>query len=142
MRMLIARTGRNPFEIWILCGCVISGVAGLLQPGSASRAAARLLPAWELYIWYGGLLVTGTTALVAVLFLRTNIGLALERGALITLAGLAVVYAVVVVSAGGGPFALSALITASVSVACLVRAWHITADLRRAETAEIERGSP
>lgn len=136
MEPVIARSGRTPFEVWLLIACVLSGVGGLANP-YANRSIGHVLPAWELYGWYGGLALTGGVSLFGA-FRRTEAGLTLERGGLIVLAVLAFVYAASLVAAGGWPLAVAAALTVSFSAACIWRAGEIARDLKRAH--EISEG--
>lgn len=138
MRALIVRTGNSPFEVWLLGAAVIAGVGGLVNPG-ASRAVARVLPDWQLYTWYSGLIVTAGIALLGVV-LRSLLGLLLERAGLVLLAALTVIYAIAIVAAGGEPLTLSAALAASLGCACLARAWQIGKDLKRGEEVEQVNG--
>lgn len=127
--MTVVQSGRNPFSIFLLFGLLVSGLSGLVAPITASAAVARLLPHWELFVWYGGLVAASACALVGI-FAASVVGLLVERIGLSTLAVLTCGYTAAVAAAGGAGN-VAAVISAGLVIACCVRVWQITGDLRR-----------
>ncbi|MGH7743614.1 MAG: hypothetical protein ACREQ5_02160 [Candidatus Dormibacteria bacterium] len=128
---MIARTGRNPFELWLLVACVLSGLGGLIDV-SHTRV---MLPGWEQYAWNSGLLICGVIGLRGA-FLRRITGLVMERAALVTLALLCFAYSIAIVNITT-VYAFGAVVIATFGVACLWRVIQITADLRRVDREDL-----
>lgn len=82
--------GRRWFEAFLLVMCIGSGLLGLT--GNASDRAIELnFPSWGQYLWYGGLVLGGATALLGVLVV-TYTGVGIERAGLLLLSGLCAGY--------------------------------------------------
>lgn len=129
---ILVRSGRNPFEVWLLVACVVVGIVGLVQPSSTSNAITSLLPGWEVVTWYAGLAGGGAVSLFGV-FGSGLTALLVERVGLIILTCLTLAYSIAVVTQIGFRGALPALFTGLFAVACAVRFVHITTDLKRME---------
>jgi len=129
---LLVRSGRNPFEVLMLCACAIAGAAGLIAPAASSNAITATLPHWEVVCWYSGLLAGGVISLAGV-FARGVTSLLVERVGIILLACLMLAYALALFVQVGIRGTLPALITGLFAVACAVRFVYITADLKRME---------
>lgn len=130
MKILIL-SSRSPFEFFLLVACMLSGVNGLLNPFKASVSASSVLPEWELYAWYGGLLVGGIIALVGYLR-KTLFSLALERTGLILLTAMSLVYSITLV-ANDLTLAFAASFVIAFGVACAFRVRQISLELKRVQ---------
>lgn len=120
---------RSPFETYLLIACVIAGVGGVIDPMRGSSAALKVMPLWELYGWYSGLVVGGTIALFGV-FRRSLISFYIERTGLLLLVGLCALYSLSIILAGGVTLALAALIVVFFAIACVVRVRQIDDEIR------------
>jgi hypothetical protein len=136
--MLIVHSGRNPFAVFLLCACVLIGVAGLISPQKTSPTVAHLLLPWELAAWYGGLIASGAGTLAG-LAVKGLTGLLVERAGLVFLASLSGMYAVAVAVQGGGALSFAAALTGCFCAASLARVWQIGRDLKQLPTAQGER---
>jgi hypothetical protein len=134
----LVRSGRNPFEVWLLVACVAAGVVGLVAP-DASSAIAKSLPHWELTCWYAGLTFGGLVSLVGVFSKGVN-SLFIERVGMVVLTCLTLAYSVsIIVQVGAVKGAtLPAFLTGLFAVACAVRFFNITIDLKRMEGIAIK----
>lgn len=128
--MVILDDRRNPFHILMLIACVLAGVGGLVNPGRASNLIRQYFPAWELYVWYGGILVGAVIALGA-LFMLSTVGYYVERIGLYLLSGLCMSYSVAIAVGGGQWLALGGLSVLAFTAACIVRLVQIRSILRR-----------
>ncbi len=88
-----ARRAPNPFQLWIVVACTLTGLVGVL-PLSVERTGAvdRELPHALATLWYVGLLVAGGVGLVAALLPATTVtrvarALRVERVSLALLGG-------------------------------------------------------
>lgn len=129
---MILRSGRSPFEIYLLAAAILTGVIGLFNP--RPTGASAVLPLWELYTWDGGLIVGGLVALVGVC-MSSPTSLLVERAGLLVLAGWSVGWAVLIGASLGMRATLSVLFVGAFGAACLTRALLIGADLRRVSAA-------
>lgn len=136
--MLIVHSGRNPFAVFLLFACVLTGIAGLISPQQTSPIVAHLLQPWELEAWYGGLIATGVGALAGVLS-RGLTGLLVERVGLVFLASLSGMYAVAVAVQGGAALSFASAFTGFFCIASLARVWQIGRDLKQLPTVQGER---
>ena len=136
--MVILRSGRSPFELFLLGACVISGLAGLVAPTSTSSALAHLLPTWVVMAWSAGLVIGGVVSITGVL-MRGLTALLVERIGLVGLAGFSVLYSAVIVAELGLRATFTALFIAAFAAACVGRFWQINRDLNQAETEAARR---
>lgn len=127
--MQIVHSGRNPYSIFLLLACALTGIAGLISPQETSPAVAHVLLPWELEAWYAGLIVSGAGALAALLW-RGLTSLLVERAALAVLASLTAMYSVAVVLRGGVALSLAATVTGGLCIASIARIWQISRDLK------------
>lgn len=135
--IVVVHSGRNPFQLWMLSACVLSGVVGLTGPGENSSAISRLLPGWETTAWYVGLAAFGLIGLFGAV--RNN--LLIERVGMAGLSTLALLYAVGVVAVAGTRGLFAALLIAAFAAACVTRFLQINRDLRvlaRAATRSLD----
>lgn len=120
---------RSPFQTYLLIACVLAGVAGIVDPHRGSSSVLKVLPMWELYVWYIGLTVGGTVTLFGQVR-KTLPGLYTERVGLLFLIGLCVIYTAAIVVAVGVSLALSALVIVFFAVACAVRIRQIAYEIK------------
>lgn len=125
-------SSRSPFELYMLVACIVSGAAGLVNPERSSPGIAQVLPLWELYSWYGGLILGGVVGSLA-LFSKTLMSLYTERIALTLIMGLCAAYGIALMAGGGYRFALAVLFVVAFGVACAFRLKQIGRDLRHLE---------
>lgn len=128
----------EPFEIWIAGACLVTGVPavfGKARP-TALILAVQTIP-WLLHIW-GALLCVGS---VATLVARWRIGRpqselgdvaarALEVVGLVVLATAIGIYAIAILAVGMVGLAAGTT-TAAASGSCAMRAWIVSAELKR-----------
>lgn len=128
---VVLRSGRNPFEAYLLGACVLSGLAGLLTP-EAQSPIVQSLPKWEVVSWYSGLIAGGGVCLVGV-SMRGLRSLLVERVGLLMLGAFAVLYSGAVFISAGPKGTFVALFIAAFAAASVARFVQISIDLRRAE---------
>lgn len=131
---LMIQTGRQPFEVFLLVGCVLTGLAGLLAPESASPALTQLLDG-HVWIWHVSVLAVPLIVLLG--FTRElTTALQVERAGMIWLGSLFLAYAVGIGLVINGTRGLtSAGVTVAFALACFARVWQIGRDLRRLRQA-------
>lgn len=134
---VVLRSGKNPFELFMLAWATLAGLVGLLVPESQSSAVVRLLPGWATVAWYGGLAIGGAVSLTGV-WLPGLTSLLVERVGLIALGGFSLLYSAGVVVVAGARGMTTVLIVGAFAGACWWRFGAIWRDLHRAET-EIAR---
>jgi hypothetical protein len=135
--MVVVHGGRNPFELWLLSACVLSGLAGLITPGANNSVINKLLPGWEVQAWYAGLLLIGAVALYG----AARQKMLVERVGMAIMSALTLLYSVAVLAAAGDRAAFIALLVAAFSAACITRVVQINRDLRvlsRAATGSLD----
>jgi len=86
------RGGRNPFQLWVVIACAVTGLIALLPFGTRNSAVDQYLPGLALP-WYIGLLIAGGTCSVAAVWPAKTVQrlsrlLGVERVGLAILAGL------------------------------------------------------
>jgi uncharacterized membrane protein len=131
----IVHTSKSPFEIVVLLVLVLAGTSGLVSPDASSHAVAAILPIWGQYVWYSGLIAGGSVSLVGALTNRMW-ALFTERGGLLTLGVLCVVYTAIVIAVAGltaAGVAFSGALTLGLGVAFFIRARQITLDIKRVD---------
>lgn len=109
----------------------VAFVAGARPPGSLERS----LPDVILTAWYVTLLVSGAVGLAGC-YWRWDVvtGLLLERSAMLTAAAAGLVYVTALFTVGGWQATGAGFYVTAYLVASLVRARHITVDLRSIES--------
>jgi len=123
---------RNPFELWIIVACVLTGVIALLPIGRRDGLIDHYLPSLAL-LWYVGLLIAGCVTLVGALW-RTRTfttvvrALGWERAGLTLLVGLMIGYggAVLIIT----PRAPSGLLMLGLAVAAGARVHQINQEIK------------
>lgn len=126
-------SGRQPFQVALVALALLSGIAGLLVPGSGSRTIQELLPVYAQY-WSLGLVVSSTTVLIG-LVLQPIMSLLVERAGLVMLAVLFLAYGGGVIFVGGLSRLTGGLIIIGFGVASAARVWQITRGLRTVKKA-------
>lgn len=86
---------------------------------------------WELYAWYGGLLVGGIITLIGYIQ-KTLFSLQVERTGLILLAAMSFVYSVTLM-ANDSTLAVAASFVVFFGLACIVRIRQIRVELQRVQ---------
>lgn len=126
--MLPTPRGRNPFQVFILVACVISGattLCGYAEPSSVQST----VPQAVLILWAVALAFGGAIALIGVA-IRPPAGLLVERIGMVLLAGPALSYAGALLYVGERRAVVSGAVVAAFGIAAVWRAVHITVDLR------------
>jgi len=132
----------EPFEIYIALACLVTGVPaaiGSAHPQSLARALQSL--SWLLHAW-GALLCLGAVATLVARWRiarpQTELGdmaaRALEVVGLVALATAIGVYVVAILAVGMAGLAAGAT-TAAASASCAMRAWIVSAELKRQRQA-------
>lgn len=134
----VLRSGRNPFEVWLLAACIVTGAAGFVTSQAVSGAVARSLPHWAGTLWYAALFVGASISFVGVM-LRGLKSLLVERVGLLLMAGFGLVYAAAVVAAAGLSGLFVATFVAGFAAANISRFTQIAGDLKRAQALMEER---
>lgn len=121
--------GRNPFEMFILAACILTG-ASTLFGGADPPALQQALPGWMVTVWSCVLCGGGALALGGVLTRSPGLGMLVERIGLVVLFGPALSYAAAIVIANGTAGITSGVVTGSFAAAAIARAIQITRTVR------------
>ena len=134
---VVVVAGRHrPHELMLLAVSVILGVAYILgapQPGSLAES----LPGWMFTGWALVMLASGTLGLIGCFWRDADLGMEIERGAMVMQAGAIVLYTSGLFAYAGTRALASGGIAAVWAGANAWRAVQITRDLRA-----IDRASP
>lgn len=128
------RASRNPFQLWVVIACTLTGALGLL-PLRSTGVIDRVLGPTLALGWYGGLFVAGATCVIGS-FLppftdhlkRATVRLAVERIGMYMLMGLLTGYGVAVEILA--PTAPTGILLLGLAVAAGVRAAQVRRELR------------
>lgn len=134
----VLRSGRNPFEVWLLGACIVTGAAGFLTSQAVSGAVARALPPWAGTLWYASLFVGASISFTGIM-LRGLKSLLVERVGLLLMAGFGLVYAAAVVLSAGWSGLFVAVFVAGFAAANISRFVQIGQDLKKAVALMEER---
>lgn len=130
LTLAAARGRHRPHEVLLLAVSVYLGViyaVGAPPPGSLSA----LLPLWIFKTWAVVLLLSGVFGLVGCFWpWRADVGLEVERGALVMQTGGLLLYTAVVFTFAGWPAMAAGAITVAWAIANGVRAAQVTRLLR------------
>lgn len=128
----------EPFDVWIALACLLTGIPAAIGSAHPQSLALALhgFP-WLLHAW-GGMLCLGAVATLVARWRiarpQTELGdrsaRSLEVVGLVMLATATAVYAVAIAAVGIRGLA-SGSITASAAGACAMRAWIVSAELKR-----------
>ena len=131
---ILVRSGRNPFEVWLLVACVVAGIVGLISPADTASTVVKALPHWEALCWFSGLTLGGLVGLAGA-FSRGVMSLLVERVGMVILTCLTFAYSVSIVAQVGiaAGATLPALLTGLFAVSCAVRFFNISSDLKSME---------
>lgn len=137
LKPVLVDAGRNPFQIWLLAICALTGVLGLLPNTPTRSSVVAVLPSWAALLWYAGLLATGLLGLSALLLALPRC-LLVESTAMAVLGGLLSGYSIaVIILADGWPVGAISLISGA--LAAWWRMWQILRrDLPRLRAAVFE----
>lgn len=125
-----ARLARAVFEVYLFSVCILVGGVGLAYADGRSRSIVAAFPGPAQVAWYVVLLLCSILSLVGIAR-GDDLGLLLERAALVPLGGLCLSFGIAAL-AFSGPSGLSGgIMLGGFGVACFVRAWQVTADLSR-----------
>jgi hypothetical protein len=136
----VLRSGRNPFEVWLLAACIITGAAGFITTQAVSGAVARTVPHWAGALWYAALFVGASISFVGIM-LHGLKSLLVERVGLLLMATFGVVYAGAVIAVAGLNGLFPATFVAGFAAANISRFVQIGRDLKKA-TALMEELRP
>lgn len=120
---------RHPFQFWALAACMLGGLNSMFGEG-APGSLQEILPAYALYVWGITLFVGGALGIVSGWWRDRITGLLLERIALGAIAGITIIYALVVYKVAGGSASFIAMFMASMSIASTWRVRHINRELK------------
>lgn len=128
---------RHPFQVWIMAGGVISGIA-LVLTGPTQNSLEELLPAWGRVAWALTLAVGGALCLAGAWWREPVYALLLERAGMAGLAGAYFGYggAIGVVGLSNDQFArglAAGTLVITLGMAATQRVRQITRALRRLE---------
>lgn len=126
------RSGRHPFQIYLLALCIVSAVP-LIFGRFTAGSIEETLPEWLVVSW-GLMLFGGAAAGLIGSYWRGDYadGLTIERVGLAAVGSAAAVYSVVIVATGGIPRLLAAAIILGFGLCCLRRARDIGRIIRAA----------
>lgn len=113
---------------FLMLAAMITGVSGLVAPGTKSRVITGSLPGWMQVVWYSGLLGGGLLGGFA-LILGGKTGLIVERPARWLLAFLCCAFGVAVIAAVGLRGVAGMAFIGLFAAACVARAWEIRWEL-------------
>ena len=116
----------NPFQVFMMLACILSGFFGLFTPGESSSAIQRLLPETIQVIWYVGLLLGGILGLYGLVR-----NMFIERISMTLLAGISIGYAFILFEISPRILTFSVFVIIFFSIACIVRIFQIRRLLKR-----------
>jgi len=128
---------RYPYEIYLLCLCVITSLPSALGYAKGPNSIESQLPPWQVKIWTFSLLLGSITALVGIMWSQRNAksqvtALLIEQLGLIVCGFAGLIYATsIILSIGMGglvPFGM----VLGFSLASFAQAWMIHTALDRA----------
>lgn len=90
-------SARNPYQVTFLLAASIAGFAGFFTGGAPSSKVLELLGPMK-YLWFGGLLIGGSVALLSLWRGRNEVALLWERVGLILLAGMLLAFGIATIS--------------------------------------------
>lgn len=140
-RLRIVRTGRSPHEILVCITALLIGGSGLVLPTSISPAIDEAFPDSLDNVYFAGLVLSSILTLLGIMWYRVE-GLLLERIGLVVQACLFASYGIAILSSRGLEALAFALIPVCFTVANLVRAWQIRADLANLPAVLATGGPP
>lgn len=120
---------RHPFQFWVMFAMVLSGAGNLFAPGS--EVLQQGLDPFFHKVWALTALLGGLLALGGAFWLDRVTGLLVERIGLTTIGLSCPIYSLVVYEAVGAQGIVSVALTASVGLASIWRALHVTRELHR-----------
>lgn len=123
-KIVVIPDRHNPFQIWMMGACVVTGMARLFQM-PRQEDAVEGLPHFVLVTWYLFLLLGGIIGLLSMVTRDEITGYLVERAAMWLLASATGFYAIShVINVGWGE-SFSLIFVAAFGVACLWQAWKI-----------------
>lgn len=126
-RIFVLTESWNPFEIFLLVACILSGFTGIFAPEKASAAVQEILDSRVLQmVYYVGLAVGGCIALYG--FVRN---LFIERIGITLISGIILGYLLIILSTSPRSLAQALFMTFAFFAACVVRIIQITRLLKR-----------
>jgi len=129
-RIIIAIATINPFEVFLLLLCCMSGILGLFSPNSTNSRVVVYISHWELVIWYAVLAVGGTVALVGACG-RTASFLYIERTGLILITGFSFGFAILLAVSLPKSITILSLMYVFFALTGLIRLYQIHNELLR-----------
>lgn len=117
------------FELYLLAACILIGVTGLLIPATRARSIVGTFAPWAQVVWYGGIAIAGMLSISGI-FRGDVLGNLIERGAMVTLAGMCASFGTASVAYAGPSALTGSMMLFGFAVPCIVRARQITNDLR------------
>lgn len=126
-RKLVTSTGHNPYEVYLLVLCVVTGLTGLVTGGKSNPNIAHALSSVELYIWYIGLMAGGVISLGGVLG-KTLLHLYIERIGLALLAGASLIYTI---SLSFRSISISVVLVFLFYIATVYRVFQLSTEIKK-----------
>lgn len=118
---------RHPFQFWVMFGLILSGASNFFIPGS--EVLRQGLDPFSHKVWAGTLMIGAIVTLISAWWKDRITGLLLERIGLVSIGISCPVYAAIVLTQVPG-IATSAIVMATVGIASIWRAVHVTRELR------------
>lgn len=120
-------TNPHPLVVALLAMCVMSGIAGAIDPSAGSNTINTLLPGYAV-LWNSLLAFGGIVSLVGVV---RDQGVLIERAGMIILAGLFLSFGTGLRIVDDTWFSTGSGLILSIGVGCLWRAHQITQQMRQ-----------
>lgn len=139
--MIVLASGRrHPHQMFVLALSLLLGVAYLVRV-PAPQSLAAVAPKWVVVLWSVGLVLSGAVGLLGCLWLgQVEVGLGLERGALLLSTAALVLIGSASVAANGSRALFGVGVITAWALANVARCVQITNNLRQI-TAAVEESA-
>jgi len=131
---------RNPFEVFLLVACFLSGIinlVGAVPPASISHT----LPHWSQYVWEGLLTGGSAIALFGLWLKKRAISFILEQIGLAAVGNGCAFYGIAVLFYAGAQASFASFVSLAFGAACLWRYGQIESLLHQAIKEKEKRGA-
>lgn len=122
---------QRPHEILIIFAAILSGLVGLLSPGSVAPSIAQAFPGDLADVYFTALIIAGSFAMYGALG-QSMISPLLERAGLFAMALFVFAYALSLVARNGQIASVAAIMPTAVAIANLIRCWQISQHINEA----------
>lgn len=133
--VIVLHSGRHPHEVFVLVGCLLWALFGLIAFDATASPSLRELPGPWGRVFYGLLGAGAVVAIVGVFLRRGIFGPLVERSGLLVLAGMNIAYAAFVYGLSGNRAAGFSIYMLCLAVANLWRAAQVRSEVRQIAAA-------